>query len=132
MSMTDPIADMLTRIRNANAIRRDTVDVPRSRLKKGIAEVLKREGFIVDYLDIDAGAQSTLRLELRYGPDGQRLIRDIQRVSKPGRRVYRGVGDLEAPLDGIGVFVVSTDKGVLSDREAREQRTGGEVLCKVY
>ena len=132
MSMTDPIADMLTRIRNANAIRRSTVDVPRSRLKKGIAEVLKREGFIVDYLDIDAGAQSTLRLELRYGPDGQRLIRDIQRVSKPGRRVYRGVGDLEAPLDGIGVFVVSTDKGVLSDREAREQRTGGEVLCKVY
>ena len=132
MSMTDPIADMLTRIRNANAIRRSTVDVPRSRLKKGIAEVLKREGFIVDYLDIDAGAQSTLRLELRYGPDGQRLIRDIQRVSKPGRRIYRGVGDLEAPLDGIGVFVVSTDKGVLSDREAREQRTGGEVLCKVY
>ncbi len=108
------------------------VDVPRSRLKCGIAEVLKREGFIVDYLDIDAGPQSVLRLELRYGPDGQRILRDIQRVSKPGRRIYRGVTDLESPLDGIGVFVVSTDKGVLSDREAREQRTGGEVLCKVY
>ena len=132
MSMTDPIADMLTRIRNANAIRRRTVDVPRSRLKKGIADVLKREGFIVDYLDIDAGPQSLLRLELRYGHDGKRVMRDIQRVSKPGRRIYRSVADLDSPLDGIGVYVVSTDKGVLSDREAREQRTGGEVLCKVY
>lgn len=132
MSMTDPIADMLTRIRNANRIRRRTVDVPRSRLKRGIAEVLKREGFIVDYLDVDAGPQSLLRLELRYGPDGQRVMRDIQRVSKPGRRVYRGVDDLDSPVDGIGVYVVSTDKGILSDREAREQRTGGEVLCKVY
>ncbi len=132
MSMTDPIADMLTRIRNANAIRRRSVDVPRSRLKKGIADVLKREGFIADYLDIDAGPQSVLRLELRYGEDGQRVLRGIQRVSKPGRRIYRGVTDLESPLGGIGVFVVSTDKGVLSDREAREQRTGGEVLCKVY
>jgi len=132
MSMTDPIADMLTRIRNANRIRRRTVDVPRSRLKRGIAEVLKREGFIVDYLDVDAGPHSLLRLELRYGPDGQRVLRDIQRVSKPGRRVYRSVDDLDSPVDGIGVYVVSTDKGILSDREAREKRTGGEVLCKVY
>jgi small subunit ribosomal protein S8 len=132
MSMTDPIADMLTRIRNANAIRRKIVDVPRSKLKKGIAEVLKREGYIRDYLDIEAGPASVLRLELNYGPDGRRVLRDIQRVSKPGRRVYRAVDELESPVNGIGVFVVSTDRGVLSDREAREQRAGGEVLCKVY
>lgn len=132
MSMTDPIADMLTRIRNGNLTGRKTVDVPRSKLKRGIAEVLKREGFIADYLDVEAGPQSVLRLTLKYGPDGQRILRDIQRVSKPGRRVYRGVHDLDAPVGGIGVFVVSTDRGVLSDREAREQRTGGEVLCKVY
>ena len=131
MSMNDPIADMLTRIRNANAIRRSTVDVPRSKLKRGIAEVLKREGFIHGYLDIEAGHQSLLRLDLKYGPDGQRLIRRIERVSKPGRRVYRGVTDLDAPVGGVGVFVVSTDRGVLSDREAREQRAGGEVLCLV-
>ncbi len=132
MSMTDPIADMLTRIRNANAIRRRSVDVPRSKLKAGIADVLRREGFISDILDIEAGPNSVLRLQLRYGPDGRRILRDIQRVSRPGCRVYRSVDDLQAPLDGLGVYVVSTDQGVLSDREARERRTGGEVLCKVY
>lgn len=131
MSMNDPIADMLTRIRNANAIRRDSVDVPRSKLKRGIADVLKREGFISDYLDIEAGPQSILRLRLKYGPERQRIIRRIERVSKPGRRVYSRVTDLESPVGGIGVFVVSTDKGVLSDREAREKMAGGEILCRV-
>ena len=131
MSMNDPIADMLTRIRNANAIRRDTVDVPRSKLKRGIADVLRREGFIADYLDIEAGPQSIIRMKLKYGPDGQRIIRRIERVSKPGRRVYRRVPDLDAPVGGIGVYVVSTDQGVLSDREAREKMAGGEILCRV-
>ena len=131
MSMNDPIADMLTRIRNANAIRRDTVDVPRSKLKRGIADVLRREGFIADYLDIEAGPQSIIRVKLKYGADGQRVIRRIERVSKPGRRVYRRVPDLDAPVGGIGVYVVSTDQGVLSDREAREKMAGGEILCRV-
>ena len=132
MSMTDPIADMLTRIRNANAIRRNSVDVPRSRLKKGIADVLKREGYIVDYLDIDAGPQSMLRLELRYGPDGQRVMRDIQRVSKPGRRVYMGVNDIPVVRQGLGVSIVSTPQGVMSDASARAANVGGEVLCSVF
>ena len=131
MSMNDPIADMLTRIRNANAIRRDTVDVPRSKLKRGIADVLRREGFIADYLDIEAGPQSIIRVKLKYGADGQRVSRRIERVSKPGRRVYRRVPDLDAPVGGIGVYVVSTDQGVLSDREAREKMAGGDILCRV-
>ncbi len=132
MSMTDPIADMLTRIRNANTIRRREVDVPRSRLKKGVAEVLKREGFIIDYLDVEAGHRSLLRMQLKYGPDGERVIRGIQRVSRPGRRVYRGSDKLDAPVGGQGIYVVSTDRGVLSDREARDQRVGGELLCVVH
>ncbi len=131
MSMTDPIADMLTRIRNANVIKRRTVDVPRSKLKTGIAHVLKREGYIEDFLDIEAGTRSLLRLTLKYGPEGQHIIRRIERVSKPGRRVYRGVADLTSPVGGLGVYVVSTDQGVLSDREAREKKAGGEILCRV-
>ena len=132
MSMTDPISDMLTRIRNAVLIRRNKVDVPRSRLKKGIAEVLKREGFISDFLDVDAGPQSLLRISLKYGVDGETVIRRIERVSKPGRRVYRGAAELEASKGGQGIFVISTDRGVISDREAREQQVGGEVLAQVY
>ncbi len=131
MSMNDPIADMLTRIRNANSIRRQSVDVPRSKLKRGIADVLKREGYIDDFLDIEAGPKSVLRLQLKYGPAGRRIIRRIERVSKPGRRIYRGVSDLESPIGGLGVYVVSTDQGVLSDREARDRKAGGEVLCRV-
>jgi small subunit ribosomal protein S8 len=131
MSMSDPIADMLTRIRNGNEIRRANVDVPRSRLKKGIAEVLKREGFIRDYLDVEAGHRSIIRVQLKYGPEGERVIREIQRVSKPGRRVYRRFSDLEPPVGGQGIYVLSTDRGVLSDREAREQNVGGELLCVV-
>ena len=132
MSMTDPIADMLTRVRNALNIHRKQVDVPRSKLKKGIAEVLKREGFISDYLDVEAGPKSLLRLTLKYGPEGETVIRKIDRVSRPGRRVYMGADKLEPVLGGQGMFVVSTDQGVLSDREARSQNTGGEVLCRVW
>lgn len=132
MSMNDPIADMLTRIRNAQTIRRDTVDVPASKLKQGIARVLKREGFINGFLPIEAGVGSKIRIELKYGPSGERIIRRLERVSKPGRRIYRGVSDMASPLGGQGIFIVSTDQGVLSDREARERNAGGELLCRVY
>lgn len=130
--LTDPIADMLTRVRNANSIRRRTVDVPFSRLKAAIAEVLKREGFIADSLRIDAGHRSVLRLTLKYGQEGERVIRGIDRVSSPGRRVYRGATDVNVFHAGQGIYVLSTDRGVISDREARQKNAGGEVLCRVW
>lgn len=130
--LTDPIADMLTRVRNANSIRRRTVDIPFSRLKLGIAEVLKREGFLVEHLKIEAGHRSVLRLTLKYGQEGERVIRGIDRVSTPGRRVYRGASDVGAFQAGQGIYVLSTDRGVLSDREARRSNAGGEVLCRVW
>lgn len=130
--LTDPIADMLTRVRNANSIRRRTVDIPFSRLKLGIAEVLKREGFIVDFMKIEAGPRSALRLTLKYGQEGERVIRGIDRVSAPGRRIYRGAQDAGAYQAGQGIYVLSTDRGVISDREARQSNAGGEVLCRVW
>jgi small subunit ribosomal protein S8 len=130
--LTDPIADMLTRVRNANSIRRRTVDIPFSRLKRGIADVLKREGFIADFLTIEAGPRSVLRLTLKYGQEGERVIRGIDRVSAPGRRVYRGAADAAGYQAGQGIYVLSTDRGVLSDREARQNNAGGEVLCRVW
>ena len=132
MSMNDPIADFLTRIRNGLNIGRKEVDVPRSKLKRGVADVLKREGFIADYLDIEAGPQSLLRLQLKYTHDGVSTIREIKRVSKPGRRIYRGASELSSPRAGQGILVLSTDRGVISDREAREMNAGGEVLCQVF
>jgi small subunit ribosomal protein S8 len=123
---------MLTRVRNANSIRRRTVDVPYSRLKQGIADVLKREGFLSDILKIEAGPRSVLRLTLKYGQEGERVIRGIDRVSSPGRRVYKGAADAAAFHGGQGIFVLSTDRGVLSDREARQSNAGGEVLCRVW
>jgi small subunit ribosomal protein S8 len=131
MSMTDTIADMLTRVRNANLIRQRTVDIPGSRMKAGIAEVLKREGFISDFKVIPLEDRSVLRITMKYGPDGEQVIRDISRVSKPGRRVYSRATELSAPAAGQGIFVLSTDRGIVSDREARERNAGGEVLCKV-
>ena len=131
MSMTDTIADMLTRVRNANSIRSRSVDIPGSRLKLGIAEVLKREGFISDFLVIELENRSTLRLTLKYGPDGENVIREITRVSKPGRRVYSRANELASPSAGQGLYVLSTDRGIVSDREARERNAGGEVLCKI-
>ena len=131
MSMTDTIADMLTRVRNANSIRQRTVDIPGSRLKLGIADVLKREGFIADFMSIPVETHSVLRITLKYGPDGENVIREITRISKPGRRVYSRASDLTRPSEGQGIYVLSTDRGVVSDREARERNAGGEVLCKV-
>jgi small subunit ribosomal protein S8 len=131
MSMTDTIADMLTRVRNANSIRSRTVDVPGSKLKVGIAEVLKREGFISDFLVIALEGRTVLRITLKYGADGENVIREITRVSKPGRRVYSRATELSGPSAGQGIYVLSTDRGVISDREARERNAGGEVLCKI-
>ena len=132
MVMTDPVADMLTRVRNALRIRRAMVTLPSSRMKVGIASVLKREGYIQDY-SVDKGdVQDSLTIGLKYGPEGEMLINEIKRISKPGRRIYRGATDLPRVLNGLGIAVVSTPKGVLSDREARHQRVGGEVLCTVW
>jgi small subunit ribosomal protein S8 len=130
--LTDPIADLLTRIRNALQVRRMEVAAPCSRVKQGVAEALKREGFIRDYEVTAEGPQGTLKVYLKYGPQGEDVINVLRRVSRPGRRVFRGVDDLEAVLDGVGIRVVSTSKGVLSDRECREQRIGGEVLCEIW
>jgi small subunit ribosomal protein S8 len=129
--MTDPIADMLTRIRNAVRVERPHVDMPLSRLKLGVAEVLKREGYIWDYKEVDAEPVKHLRIELKYGPNGERVIQTIRRVSKPGRRVFSKSRDLRPVLNGLGISILSTSKGMVSDREARQQNIGGEVLCEV-
>ncbi|MBX3365236.1 MAG: 30S ribosomal protein S8 [Phycisphaeraceae bacterium] len=131
MSLSDPIADMLTRIRNAGRTRKRTVTVLNSKVNRGIADVLKREGYVNDFDVIEDGRQGLIRLNLKYGPRGETVLHRIDRVSKPGRRVYSGVDDLERPLQGLGILVVSTSKGVLSDRMCREQRLGGEVLALV-
>ncbi|MCL6502519.1 MAG: 30S ribosomal protein S8 [Pirellulales bacterium] len=130
--MTDPIADMLTRIRNAVRVERPSVEVPASKVKRGLAEVLKREGYIWDWEIIDVRPCPQLRLHLKYGPNGERVIRHIRRVSKPGRRVYAGADSLRPVLNGLGISILSTSHGVVSDREARQQRVGGEVLCELW
>jgi len=132
MSMTDPIADMLTRIRNANRALHDRVDIPASRVKVQLARILNEEGFIRNYRLIESGKQGVLRLYLKYGPDNVRVITDIQRVSRPGLRVYTGVTKLPRVRSGLGVAIVSTSKGLMTDRAAREGKVGGEVLCAVW
>lgn len=133
MSMTDPIADLLTRIRNAILAKHDRLDVPTSKLKVGICGLLKQEGYIEDYETIAAEAPvDTLRIYLRYTGEGIPAVRRMARVSKPGRRVYRGADDIKPVLNGLGVAIVSTSRGLLTDRQAREQRVGGEVLCEIW
>jgi len=132
MTMTDPIADMLTRIRNGVRNKATSVSMPSSRLKVEIARVLKDEGFITDYGVSGDGPRAALDVELRYGPEGEEIIRSIQRMSRPGCRRYRTVDDLPQVLDGLGIAILTTNKGVLSDRQCREQNVGGEVLCTVY
>lgn len=129
--MTDPIADMLTRIRNALGVRRHTVDVRASKSNLGIARVLKHEGYIDDYKRMATDVQGHIRIYLKYGPDGEHVITQIKRQSKPSRRVYRGVDDIPRVLNGLGIAVLSTPKGVLSDRECRRERVGGELICTV-
>jgi small subunit ribosomal protein S8 len=130
--MTDPIADMLTRIRNAVRIERPVVEVPTSKVKRGLAEVLKREGFIWDFHEVAEGSAPQLRLELKYGPNGERVIRHLKRISKPGRRVYSRSDKLRPILNGLGISILSTSSGVVSDREAREKKLGGEILCECW
>jgi small subunit ribosomal protein S8 len=130
--LTDPIADMLTRLRNANARHLRQVTMPASKMKVRVAQVLKDEGYIKDYRVEKKEPVSELALELKYGPDGEFVIRHIKRVSKPGCRVYSGSDRLPHVLRGQGIFVLSTPKGVLSDRAARREKVGGEVLCQIY
>jgi small subunit ribosomal protein S8 len=132
--MTDPIADMLTRIRNAITVERPHVDIPTSKVKRGLADVLKREGYIWDWQEqeIDTEPAKQLRLELKYGPNGEHVIQHIKRISTPGRRVYRKAKELRPVLNGLGITVISTSTGVISDREARQKNVGGEVLCEIY
>ncbi len=130
--MTDPIADMLTRIRNAVRVERPSVTMPLSKVKRGLAEVLKREGYIWDWQEVTAEPVSQLKIELKYGPNGERVIQHIKRVSKPGRRVYSGASSLRPVLNGLGIQIISTSRGVISDREARQRKLGGEVLCELW
>ena len=132
MSMQDPIADMLTRIRNANRVARRSVVVKKSKICTGIAEVLKDEGYIEDFAEADtANKQGELRIKLKYDLAGARAIHELQRVSKPGRRVYTNVADMPRVLNGLGTAIISTSRGVMSDRKAREHNVGGELLCTV-
>ncbi len=130
MSMTDPIADMLTRIRNGQAARKTDVDMPSSKIKRAVAAVLKDEGYIEDFSVLDLGGKAMLVVRLKYHQD-EPVISMIQRVSRPGLRIYRGKGDLPRVLDGLGVTIVSTSHGLMSDRAARAAGHGGEVLCYV-
>jgi small subunit ribosomal protein S8 len=147
--MTDPIADMLTRVRNANRIERPAVDMPATKMKIALAQVLKDEGFVIDYqvgrmvadengvksfkTDSDLSQpQTILRVFLKYGPEGERVIRHVQRASRPGRRLYRRSNQLRPVLDGLGISILSTSRGVMSDRRAKAQKVGGELLCTVW
>lgn len=130
--MTDPIADMLTRIRNALKNESPFVDIPHSRLKQGMAEALKREGYIWDFSVVEAQPRKILRLELKYGPNGEQVIQFLRRESCPGRRVYCGAKEIPNVLQGLGICLLSTNQGVLSSREAKRQGIGGEVLCTIW
>ncbi|WP_077623976.1 30S ribosomal protein S8 [Sediminibacillus massiliensis] len=132
MVMTDPIADMLTRIRNANMVRHEKLELPASQLKKEVADILKREGFVRDYEFIEDNKQGVLRIFLKYGTNEERVITGLKRISKPGLRVYAKADEIPKVLNGLGIAIVSTSKGVLSDKEAREQAVGGEVLAYVW
>ncbi len=131
MNNQDPIADMLTRIRNANRVGRKLVLINKSKICSGIAQVLKEEGYIEAFDVIDDGKQGQLRVKLKYSMAGDKVIHEIDRLSKPGRRVYNKVEELPKVLNGMGIAVISTSKGVMSDRKAREQNVGGELLCTV-
>ncbi len=130
--MTDPIADMLTRIRNAVRVERSHVDLPYSNIKQGIAEVLKSEGYVQDWEVIDSQPAKSLRIILKYGANGEKVIRHIKRLSKPGRRLYSSSSELKPVLNGLGITVISSSRGVLSDRMARQSNIGGELLCEIW
>lgn len=132
MTMSDPIADMLTRIRNANAVQHDRVDIPASKLKKSLAQILKDEGFIHDYQWIKDGKQGIIRLYLKYGPGREKVISGLRRISRPGRRVYARKDEVPRVLGGLGVAIISTSSGIMTDKRARSEGLGGEVLCYIW
>ena len=132
MTMTDPIADMLTRIRNANTVGHDTVDIPASRMKKSIAGILTEEGYIKGFDVIDDNKQGTIRVQMKYGPDKERVITGIKKISKPGLKVYAKANEVPRVLGGLGIAFISTSNGVISDKEARKLGVGGEVVCYVW
>ena len=132
MTMTDPIADMLTRIRNANVVKHETVDVPASNMKKELARILLEEGFIRGYDVIEDGKQGIIRIQLKYGQTGERVISGLKRISKPGMRVYADKHEVPRVLNVLGISIISTSKGILTDRQARKENVGGEVICYVW
>ena len=132
MQITDPVADMLTRIRNANSAKHDTVDVPASNLKKAIAQILLDEGYIKSFQVVDDGTQGVIRIALKYLPGKEKVITGLRRVSKPGLRVYAGADELPKVLRGLGIAIVSTSKGIMTDKKARAAHVGGEVLAFVW
>ena len=132
MVMTDPIADYLTRIRNANMAKHDSVEIPASNIKKSISEILKREGFIRDYEVADDNKQGVIKVFMKYGPNGERVISGLKRISKPDLRNYVGAEDLPKVLNGLGIAIVSTSAGVITDKEARQKNVGGEVIAYIW
>ena len=132
MVMTDPIADFLTRIRNANMVKHESLEVPASKIKRDIAEILKREGFVRDVEYIEDDKQGIIRVFLKYGQNGERVITNLKRISKPGLRVYAGKEELPRVLGGLGIAILSTNQGIITDKEARKLQIGGEVLAFVW
>ena len=132
MTMTDPIADMLTRIRNANTVGHKTVDVPASNMKKAIAGILKEEGYITDFDVIEDDKQGMIKVTMKYGANKERVISGIKKISKPGLKVYAKANDVPKVLGGLGIAIISTSKGIVSDKEARKLGVGGEVICYVW
>ncbi|MBI4830496.1 MAG: 30S ribosomal protein S8 [Candidatus Lindowbacteria bacterium] len=132
MSLSDPIADMLTRVRNASDAGKEKADVPASKMSEDIAKILKKDGYIADYKVIENRQQGIIRIFLKYGPGQERIIGGIRRVSTPGRRIYKKADEIPRVMGGLGVAIVSTSKGMLTDRESREANVGGEVVCEVW
>lgn len=132
MVMTDPVADFLTRIRNANTIHHEKVEIPASKMKRSLAEILKKEGFIRDYEWIEDGKQGILRLYLKYGANKKRVITGLKRISRPGLRVYASKDEIPRVLGGLGIAIISTSKGIMTDKQARSEGLGGEVICYVW
>ena len=132
MTMTDPIAAMLTRIRNANTVGHETVEIPASKMKKAIAEILKEEGYIADFEMIEDDKQGMIKVTMKYGANKEKVISGIKKISKPGLKVYAKAGEVPKVLGGLGIAIVSTSKGIVSDKEARKLGVGGEVICYVW
>ena len=132
MQITDTVADMLTRIRNANTAKHDTVEIPASNMKKSIAQILLDEGYIKDFEVIDDGKQGTIKITLKYGPNKTQIITGLRKVSKPGLRIYSGCEDMPKVMKGLGIAIVSTSKGIMTDKQARRENVGGEVLAFVW